>query len=115
WPLLVMERRTLGYVTDAVLICERVAGQTLAHASLDNYSGEQRDMLLRRTGRILRAIEHHGFSHFDAKASNWIVYDDDRLGPTPVMIDIDGIRHRRWAALGIRRLLKSMHENPHYT
>jgi hypothetical protein len=39
---------------------------------------------------------------------------DERLGPMPVMIDVDGIRHRQWIALGIQRLLRSMHENPHY-
>src|SRR5207302_11384913 len=51
WPLLVIERRTLGYVTDAVLICERVPGQTLAHAPLDGYPQPQRDGLFHRTGK----------------------------------------------------------------
>jgi tRNA A-37 threonylcarbamoyl transferase component Bud32 len=115
WPLLVMERRTFGYVTDAIYICERVPGDTLAHVELDPMPEAQREMLFRRTGRILRQIEQHGFSHFDAKASNWIVFNDDRHGPTPVLIDVDGIRRRRWVALGIQRLLKSMHENPQYT
>ena len=32
-----------------------------------------------------------------------------------MLIDIDGIRQRRWVALGIRRLLKSMHKHPQYT
>jgi tRNA A-37 threonylcarbamoyl transferase component Bud32 len=115
WPLLVMERRTLGYVTDAIYVCERVPGDTMAHAALDPMPEEQREMLFRRTGRLLRQIEQHGFSHFDAKASNWIVFADDRRGPTPVLIDVDGIRRRRWVALGIQRLLKSMHENSQYT
>jgi hypothetical protein len=114
WPLLMMERRTLGYVTDAIYICERVPGATLAHADLASLTSERRDLLFQRTGKILRDIEHFGFSHFDAKASNWIVFDDDRRGPTPVLIDVDGIRRRRWIALGIRRLLKSMHENAQY-
>ena len=64
---------------------------------------------------MLRAIEKFGFSHFDAKASNWIVLHDEKRGPTPILIDVDGIRRRQWIALGIQRLLKSMHENPHYT
>ncbi len=114
WPLLIMEQRQLGYVTDAVLVSERVPGSTLAHADLDAIAGPGRDTLLRRTGRILRAIERFGYSHFDAKASNWIVLEDDKVGPTPVMVDVDGIRRRNWVALGIRRLLRSMHENPHY-
>ena len=72
-------------------------------------------MLLRRAGRILRAIEREGFAHFDAKASNWIVRDDPVLGPSPILIDVDGIRRRRWIMLGIHRLLKSMRDNQHYT
>jgi tRNA A-37 threonylcarbamoyl transferase component Bud32 len=114
WPLLIMERRTLGYVTDAIYVCERVPGETLAHVNLDAIGPEPREMLFRRTGHILREIERHGFSHFDAKASNWIVFDDGRHGPTPVLIDVDGIRRRRWVALGIQRLLRSMHENQQY-
>ena len=39
---------------------------------------------------------------------------DERLGPVPVLIDVDGIRRRNWVALGVQRLLRSMHENPHY-
>ena len=30
------------------------------------------------------------------------------------MIDVDGIRRRRWPLLGLHRLLRSMHENPAY-
>jgi tRNA A-37 threonylcarbamoyl transferase component Bud32 len=114
WPLIVMERRQMGYVVDAVLISERVPGSTLAHADLDAIETSNRDTLFRRTGHILRAIERFGFAHFDAKASNWIVFDDDKFGAMPVMIDVDGIRRRNWIALGIHRLLRSMHENPHY-
>ena len=69
-------------------------------------------MLFRRVGRILRQIERFGFSHFDAKASNWIVRDDDRLGPSPVLIDVDGVRQRQWTALGIRRLLRACASTP---
>ena len=111
WPLLVMTRRVGGYAVDAVYVSERVPGETLAHADL---SGLDRDALFRRTGRTLREIERHGFSHFDAKASNFIVRLDERLGPVPVLIDVDGIRRRQWVALGVQRLLRSMHENPHY-
>ncbi|MDB5332837.1 MAG: hypothetical protein JWP03_3988, partial [Phycisphaerales bacterium] len=75
----------------------------------------QRDMLFRRSGRILREIERQGFAHFDAKASNWIVRPDEQLGPMPVLIDVDGIRQRRWIALGIRRLLRSVQENDQYS
>ena len=115
WPLLMMERRRLGYVVDTVIVFERVPGPTLATVDLDALPAERRDMLFRRTGRILRRIETLGFSHFDAKASNWIVRADDRRGESPVLIDIDGIRQRQWVALGIQRLLKSMRGHAQYT
>jgi tRNA A-37 threonylcarbamoyl transferase component Bud32 len=115
WPLLLMEKRTLGYVTDNVLICERVAGQDLGATDLNAIDAEPRDMLFRRTGRILRRIEKAGYSHFDAKASNWIVYQDEITGPQPILVDVDGIRRRQWIALGIQRLLRSMRDHPQYT
>jgi hypothetical protein len=101
---------------DTLIVFERVQGATLAKVELDGLPPERRDTLLRRVGRILRRIEALGFSHFDAKASNWIVMPDDgRRGETPVLVDIDGIRQRRWVALGIQRLLKSMRSHPQYT
>lgn len=115
WPLLVMEKRTLGYVTDSLIVFERVPGPTLRRVELDAIDPVPRDVLFRRTGRILRAIDETGLSHFDAKASNWIVRADEKLGPSPVMIDPDAVRFRRWMALGIRRLLRSMKEHEQYT
>ena len=115
WPLLLMERRRMGYVVDTVIVFERVPGATLAKADLAAIAPARRDMLFRRTGGILRRIEALGFSHFDAKASNWIVMPDGRRGESPVLIDIDGIRQRRWVALGIQRLLKSLKDHPQYT
>jgi tRNA A-37 threonylcarbamoyl transferase component Bud32 len=115
WPVAVMEKRSLGYVVDTVIIFERVPGPTLASIQLDEMNPPDRDRLLRRTGRILRQIERLGFSHFDAKSSNWIVRDDAAVGPTPVLIDVDGIRRRRWIALGIRRLLRSLRDHKQYT
>ncbi len=115
WPLLYADKRQYGYVTDSIILFERVPGPTLARVDLDALPPQSRDTLMRRAGRILRAIDRMGLSHFDAKAPNWIVRMDEKLGPTPVMIDIDGIRDRRWIALGIRRLLKSMKENKTYT
>ena len=116
WPLLYAEKRRLGYVTDGLIIQERVPGAMLgAGGTRCDPRAPCRDMLFRRTGRILRQVDRLGFAHFDAKATNWIIRPDEKLGPTPVMIDIDGIRHRRWAALGILRLLKSMKENKQYS
>ena len=115
WPLLVMERRHLGYITDHISIFERVPGTTLGRVNLDALPPRQRDMLFRRVGRILRIIDQTGLSHFDAKAPNWLIRDDPELGPTPVLIDTDAVRFRRWIALGIERLLRSMKEHPQYT
>jgi tRNA A-37 threonylcarbamoyl transferase component Bud32 len=115
WPLMMLEKRTLGYVTDSLIIFERVAGPLLATVDLDAIPANERAMLFRRTGRILRQIDTLGLSHFDAKASNWIVCPDERLGVRPVLIDVDGIRSRKWVALGIERLLRSMREHPQYT
>jgi tRNA A-37 threonylcarbamoyl transferase component Bud32 len=114
WPLLLLEKRTFGYVTDSLIIYERVPGRTLTRVDLDALDRDRRDMLLRRAGRILRELERQGFAHFDAKPSNWIVREDDKLGPMPILIDVDGIRRRRWIMLGIRRLLKGMQENKSY-
>jgi hypothetical protein len=115
WPLLVMERRRFGYVTDHVSIFERVPGPTLWRTDLDALPPARREMLFRRLGRILRTIDHTGLSHFDAKAPNWIVLDDPKLGPYPVLIDTDAVRFRRWMALGIQRLLRSMRGHAQYT
>ncbi len=115
WPLLYVEKRRFGYLTDGFIIFERVPGPMLVWAKLDEILPAHRENLFRRAGKILRRIDQLGFGHFDAKASNWIVMPDEKLGPWPVMIDIDGIRERRWLTLGIRRLLKSMQENKQYS
>ena len=115
WPLLLMEKRELGYVVDAVIVFERVPGPTLAKADLDSIPSGRRDMFFRRAGRVLRRIESLGFSHFDAKASNWLVKPDAARGESPVLVDVDGIRHRRWAGQGIERLLRSLRGHPQYT
>ncbi len=47
WPLLVMQKRTLGYITDSLIVFERVAGSTLASVDLDSMTANDRDLLLR--------------------------------------------------------------------
>lgn len=118
WPMLLMEKRRLGYVTDALIVFERVPGTTLFHADLDAMAPRDRDTIFRRTGRTLRTIERHGFAHLDAKSTNFIVLDadDDAVGPMPVMVDMDGIRRRpRAVGAGIERLLRAMRRHPQYT
>ena len=108
WPMLLMQQRTLGYATDAIIVFERVPGKTLWEADLDAMSGEERETLMRRCGRLLRRLELSGLAHGDAKATNWIVCEDAKLGPTPVLVDVDGIRPRVLGPLGTERLLRSL-------
>lgn len=115
WPLLTLEKRKFGYVVENLIIFECVPGKTLWQTDLDVLAPAAREMLFRRIGRILRRIERLGFSHFDAKASNWIVRNDNKLGPSPVLIDVDGVRQRHWVALGISRLLRSLRAHRQYT
>ena len=115
WPLLLMEKRKLGYVTDAIIVFERVPGTTLAKADLDAMSPADRDTIFRRAGRVLRRIDRAGFAHLDAKSTNVIVLADDKLGATPVLVDMDGIRRRASVAAGIERLLRAMKQHPQYT
>jgi tRNA A-37 threonylcarbamoyl transferase component Bud32 len=115
WPLAVMQKYSHGYITDSALVLERVEGQTLEGADLDAIAPRQRDALFRRIGRLLRKIDQTGMSHYDAKSSNWIVRKDEVLGERPVLIDVDGLRFRRWPAFGLHRLLRSMRAHAQYT
>jgi hypothetical protein len=116
WPMLMMEKKRVGYVTDALIVFGRVEGSTLASVDLDGMQPAARDQLFRRSGRVLRRIETLGFTHMDAKSTNWIVFDDGSpAGPAPVLVDVDGVRHYRWATAGILRLLRAMKQHPQYT
>jgi tRNA A-37 threonylcarbamoyl transferase component Bud32 len=116
WPLLVLERRAAGVVIDQLLVCERVEGEQLDGVDLDALGGFGRDRLLRRVGRLLRRIDDTGIVHFDTKASNIMIRGDEVLGPSPVLVDVDGVRSYRWRGEGIRRLDRSMRDHhPHYT
>jgi tRNA A-37 threonylcarbamoyl transferase component Bud32 len=115
FPLMMMEKRTLGYVTDSVIVIERTPGETLAAMDLDSMSACERERMFQRVGRTLRKLEGLGFAHFDAKATNWIVMRDEKVGATPILIDVDGVRHYSWRGEGIRRLLRSMREHSQYT
>jgi hypothetical protein len=115
WPVFVAEKLVFGYAIDSLIIFERLPGKTLADFDLDAHSADVRDTLFRRVGRILRRIDSMGFGHFDAKATNWIVIEDNKLGPTPVMIDADGVRHYPTAGKGMERLLRAMRQHPQYT
>jgi hypothetical protein len=117
FPLLLMKRRVMGYTTDSLIVFERVPGTMLNQIDLDSMTAAQRELLFRRAGHILRAIERGGLAHYDSKSVNWIVFDDALRGPIPVMIDLDGIRAlNAWlVAWGIHRLLRAMKQHPQYT
>jgi len=115
WPLLLMERKRLGYVTDTLLVFERVAGTVLALLDLDAMTAASRHTLFRRLGRTLRKLEAGGLAQFDAKFTNWMIVDDAKLGPVPVVIDVDGIGRHWGSAEPIQRLLRSMRDHPQYT
>lgn len=115
WPMLTMERRTLGYVTDALIVFERIPGQVLSEIDLDRLPAGQRDRTFRRAGRLLRRIERSGLYPADAKSSNWLVRPDEKLGPTPMLIDVDGLRSFEGRESAIHRLLRSMRQHAQYT
>jgi len=114
WPIAYFERRRAGYVVASFIVFEKVPGPTLWKIDLEALTDRSRSMLFHRAGRVLRLMEQYGLSHFDAKASNWLVRADDKLGPSPVLVDVDGIRTRRWPALGIQRLLRSLLDRRQY-
>lgn len=115
WPIAYFERRMLGYVRQSFIVFEKVPGPTLWTVDLDALTDKSRSMLFHRAGRLLRLVERLGMSHFDAKASNWIVRADEVTGPAPLLVDVDGIRFRRWPALGIERLLRSLRDRRQYS
>lgn len=115
WPLLLMEKRVLGYVTDAVIVYERLAGEPLSQVNLDELPARDRQGLFHRTGRLLRLLEQSGLYHWDAKSSNWMIVPDAVTGPYPVMVDVDGIRSNWGIGEGMRRLLLAMKQHPQYT
>lgn len=115
WPLLLMERRVLGYAMESIVVFEKMEGTLLSELDLNSLSPTDRPRLFGRLGRLLRRIDQQGLSHFDAKATNWIIRLDEKTGPTPILIDVDGVRRSSWQGVGIDRLLRSMREHPQYT
>lgn len=110
WPLLMMQRRRFGYVVDQIIVFEQIPGPSLGRIVIPELNRENRDRLFQRAGGLLRQLEQFGLYHWDAKASNFIVYDDPARGPFPILIDVDGIRKLRWTRSGIHRLLDSMRQ-----
>lgn len=117
WPMLLMERRVLGGLADSILVFERVPGPRLDKLDLDSLSPAHRESLFFRAGRIQRQLEQSGLINYDTKSSNWIVYDDPKRGPSPIMLDCYGVRSLTYflAGWGMRRLLRAMRNHKQYT
>ena len=117
FPMIVMQRKVLGYAMDGIAVFGRVTGERLDKVDLDALEPARREMLFRRAGRILRGIERGGLVNYDSKSTNWIVFEDEKHGAMPVMIDVDGIRPLNYwlNAWGVRRLLRAMREHSQYT
>ena len=110
WPMLLMEKRRYGYVTDALVVMEKVEGPVLAKVDAAADPQAYR-VLLGRCGKLLREIERSGLFLYDAKAYNWIVRNDPLFGPMPVLIDADSMRRMRVRIGGLNRLLRSLRED----
>jgi hypothetical protein len=116
WPLLVMQRRNaLGIPVQAVIVSERVQGELLATMDFDALPPRDRVTLFHRLGRTLRLIERRGRLLYDSKSPNWVVAADEHVGPTPVIVDVDGLRQFGPPMWPIDRLLRSLREHPQYT
>ncbi len=126
YPLIVMERRVMGYAVESVAVFEKVPGQTLDQVDLDTMDASEREDFFRACGRVLRKIEDTGLTHTDAKSSNWIVFRPSPLpSPVstpereirPVLVDAYGVRplNAFLQLFGIQRLLRAMKNHPQYT
>jgi tRNA A-37 threonylcarbamoyl transferase component Bud32 len=113
YPLLAMERRKHGRLLEQLFVAERVPGNTLSSFKLDSMSEIPRRDLFIACGQAIAVIESKGWTHFDTKTTNWIVFQD---GPryTPVMIDCDGMRTYPWRGAGIERLTRSLRQHPQH-
>lgn len=113
FPILAMERRRRGRLVEQLFIAERVPGETLASFDLDSLDEPARHDLLASCGSMIARIEARGWSHFDTKTTNWIVFPHDG-GFVPVMIDCDGMRTYPRRGAGVRRLIRALIQHPQH-
>ena len=96
---------------EGVGIYLRVPGETLADVDLERLADRERT--LREVGRVLRETASLGWTHLDAKSTNWMITP----AGDPVIIDCDGLRRavlRRQPRRGLERLLRALREHPQY-
>jgi hypothetical protein len=109
WPLLMMERRLWGYVVEALAVFERIPGRTLAQIHPREDEPARYRGVLVGCGRLLRKIEQSGLYMYDAKAENWMIREDEKAGPTPMLIDVESVRRLNQGG-GLKRLLRSLRD-----
>ncbi|MEM8873018.1 MAG: hypothetical protein AAGD32_02060 [Planctomycetota bacterium] len=83
-PMLLLQRRRVGFPVEELLVFERVPGPTL-----QKLGGDVSPRLADRCRRWLRYLDTLGLAHTDAKTSNWIAHEGS---DTPVAIDCDAIK-----------------------
>lgn len=131
-PMMVMDQRRGPLVLANVAVFEHVPGSTIFHANLDALASDTRRALFWRVGATLRRIEELGFSHRDAKTTNWIIYERHgrrsavqdsppsastvhagaAVDLVPVMLDCYGVRRLGGAGTGLDRFLRALVRHP---
>jgi hypothetical protein len=111
-----MQRRNaMGVPVQAIIVAERVQGELLATMNIDALTSRARQTMFHRLGRTLRLLEQRGLHLYDSKTPNWVVAHDEKVGPTPVIVDVDGVRIWTQPLWPIERLLRSLRDHPQYT
>ena len=97
---------------EAIGVYREVPGTTLADIDLETLTN--REATLEQIGRVLRRTADLGWTHLDAKSTNWMITPDGE----PVMLDCDGLRrtplHTR-RRRGLDRLLRALRDHPQFS
>jgi len=122
-PLAALERRTARLLHESILITEAVDASVSLDKLWDSAGPpaaiRPRD-LAAPLGRLLRSLHDGGFVHRDLKASNLLVRSAPDGSVAIILIDLDGLRRRRWVSQrnryqGLARLNAAMAQCPAVT
>jgi tRNA A-37 threonylcarbamoyl transferase component Bud32 len=115
--VLAAQVRSRGGWGDSWIIMEEVpAAQNLYESNAQcRYSLDRRDAL-RLLSHLMALLHDQGYEHTDPSLTNFLVSRAKPGRPVVVLIDLDGLRHRRQslrrAAKGLRRLALRAHVSP---